>query len=257
MKITAIMMVKDEADVIRHTIDNAFRQGIDDMIIMDNLSTDGTDGIIMGMAYSHYPIWLDIDHEVGYYQSKKMTALAGMAFEKGADIVVPIDADEYWTGIGGSLRDALVNCQADIIQIPLFNYFSTPSDIHDDNPFRRITHHDIKPAPLVKVAVRNIPGLVIHQGNHGASGKGSVYRQECAMIGHFPWRSPEQFETKVSNGSRAYAESNLPEEMGGHWRSYGRILEDHGSEALREHYEKWFTDPELETVDDPVWSKYV
>ena len=53
-----------------------------------------------------------------------MTDLATTAFEQfDADIVVPFDADEYWTGRRCSLREALEGTVSDIIGVPLFNYF--------------------------------------------------------------------------------------------------------------------------------------
>jgi glycosyltransferase involved in cell wall biosynthesis len=255
MRLIGVTMVKDEADVIRHTIENLFRQGVDEVIAMDNLSTDDTHEILMDMT-NEYPMFVDIDHEVGYYQSRKMTALAQTAFNRGADVVVPFDADEYWTGRGRSLRESIESTEADIFHFRLTNYFPTHDDVVSVSPFETIVNRDVEYAPLNKVAVRNVPGLVIEQGNHNARGNGAHKVVGGALIGHFPWRSPKQFESKVRNGAAAYKATDLPDEMGGHWRSYGEILEHHGSEALRSHFYEWFHTPELETVRAPVTKEW-
>ncbi len=46
MTVVAIMMVKDEADIIGHTLDHLHAQGIDHVVIADNMSTDNTGFIL-------------------------------------------------------------------------------------------------------------------------------------------------------------------------------------------------------------------
>jgi hypothetical protein len=187
-----------------------------------------------------------------------MTNLAKIAFnELGADIVVPFDADEFWTGMYMPLKSVLEDSNFDIINIHLYNYFPSSLDSVNLNPFERIVHRDINNAPLNKVAIRRMDEFIIHQGNHSASGSDSVGIAHNCMIGHFSWRTFAQFLTKVKNGYAAYEASDLPEDMGSHWRSYGRILYEHGEEALLDHYKTWFVDPEdVSLVRDPV-TKYV
>lgn len=253
MKIVGVSMVKDEADIIGFTVANLLDQGVDHLIIADNLSSDSTPEILKRIQADGHPISLVEDKEVGYYQSRKMTDLATTAFEQfDADIVVPFDADEYWTGRKRSLREALEGTVSDIIGVPLFNYFPTSRDGVDQNPFKRIQRRDKKRAPLYKVAVRHIPGLKIMQGNHSAEGEGTYEICHNALIGHFPWRSYQQFENKVRNGYEAYRASTLPKEMGSHWRSYGELLENHGPDGLRSHFEEWFFDPAIELDLAPI-----
>ena len=134
MKIVGVSMVKDEADIIGFTVANLLDQGVDHLIIADNLSSDSTSEILKRIQADGHPISLVEDKEVGYYQSRKMTDLATTAFEQfDADIVVPFDADEYWTGRKRSLREALEGTVSDIIGVPLFNYFPTSRDGVDQN----------------------------------------------------------------------------------------------------------------------------
>ena len=86
---------------------------------------------------------------------------------------------------------------------------------------------------------------MIEQGNHGARYDAHAPRTSGLVVRHFPYRSPEQFARKAVNGAEAYAAADLPDDVGRHWREYGRILADGGEDALSEHYRRWFhvTDP--------------
>lgn len=250
----AVTMVKDEVDVIGYTLSHLANEGVAGIIVADNMSSDGTRDLLEGLTL---PCELKIleDTEVAYYQSRKMTALASSAFEFcGADWVIPFDADELWCSPGASLAAALGNIgpSVDAVAAQLYNHFPSVGQPMDPNPFKSVVMRDSKPAPLPKVAIRSTPQeFVIHQGNHGVSGRTAV--KSRLQVHHFPWRSYEQFESKVRNGYKAYVATDLPEEIGGHWRSYGRVLEEHGPDALRGIYETWFTDPvDVRLIRDPA-----
>lgn len=252
MRIVGVSMVKDESDVIEFIVRNLFDQGVDALLIADNLSSDSTPEKLASLS-EEFPIDVVEDKEIGYYQSRKMTDLATVAFQQmGADLVIPFDADEFWTGRKCSLRESLEGAGADIISFPLYNFFPTSSDPSSVDPFSRILNRDTTRAPLYKVAVRNIPGLQIMQGNHSAKGCGTYEVSTTAMIGHFPWRSFAQFHRKVRNGYEAYLATSLPETEGSHWRMYGGLLNDHGVDALRKYYEEWFFDPPMPLEFAPI-----
>jgi hypothetical protein len=121
---------------------------------------------------------------------------------------------------------------------------------------------DAKPGAMAKVAVRWTPGTVIDQGNHSASRDGARLeaRWSDLAIRHFPYRSAEQFVAKAKIGAAAYAASNLPADMGAHWRQYGQLLDLHGPEALadvfRQHF--WHLSPiDDDMVEDPApWRRW-
>lgn len=263
MKIAAVTMVKDEAEIIEYTLAYMASE-VDEIIVADNLSSDETVEVLASLNLP-CSLVLTNDDEVGYYQSRKMTDLAFLAKERGADWVIPFDADEIWRSSDGSIREALSRVVSPVAGFSLYNYFPCPGDDQEArNPFQRIYHRDASPAPLPKVAVRPVPGLVIEQGNHGASINGrkvpdprSGLRADPPIVGvvrHFPWRSFEQFELKVRNGAAAYQATDLPEEMGSHWRGYGRVLDELGPEGLRTGiWERWFYNPDgVDLVYDPV-----
>lgn len=268
----AVLRVKDEVDVLGFTLEHLRVQKLDGIFVIDNGSTDGTaetisrfhERCMSGPIESWGPgsgnpwVMMADDPEVAYYQAAKMTGAAEFLHDlNGAKWIIPVDADELWVTRGTPLGDyfrALPD-SVDCVEFNLYNHFPTSGDAgYQLNPFLRIAGRDPEPAPLPKVAIRWQSGMAIHQGNHGADGPVARVRPDCAEVRHFPWRSFEQFEKKVRNGAAAYAAAaDLPEEMGAHWRGHGRILEEHGVEALRtEVWAKWFFDPPIELVDDPA-----
>lgn len=238
MTVFGISMVRDEADIIESTIRHMLHE-VDELIVIDNGSVDGTREIL-----AEIPITVLDDPDPAYYQSEKMSALAQQARQRGADWVVPFDADEWWVA-DGRIGDVLARCDSHIVTAALFDHVATPDD--------QLGWRRREGLGLPKVAVRALPGLTIHQGNHGAALTG-VRRPRVAdgllTVHHFPYRSPEQFISKVRNGAAAYAATDLPEGVGVHWRQYGRILDEDGEQGLIDLFNEHFfvEDPE----DDPA-----
>ena len=173
MTVAAILLVKDEADVIEWTLRHLHRQDVDAAIVADNGSTDGTREILDRLV-AETDGWLAVqdDPEVGYWQSAKTTALAHEAHERGFDWVIPCDADEMWVAADGRTVGAwLRGVPPDVLlaRAALYNYVPTAEDPADSNPFTRIGWRLAEPAPLGKVACRLRPDLTVEAGNHGAS----------------------------------------------------------------------------------------
>lgn len=235
-----VSMVRDEADVIAGTLTHLADE-VDFLLVADNGSTDGTREILAELEDS-LPLKVVDDPEVGYYQSPKMSALAETAAGMGATWIVPFDADELWVWRGGRIRDELAGCRMGIVNARLYNHFPSSVDPVDPDPFRSIIWRQADPAPLPKVAFRWEPGAVIHQGNHAVTlpTRSKVY-EGGLEIRHFPYRSAEQFVRKARNGAAAYKATDLPENVGAHWRSYGDILERHGEDVLIDAvFRRWF-----------------
>jgi glycosyltransferase involved in cell wall biosynthesis len=203
--IIAISMVRDEEDVIGHTLAHMLTQ-VDHAIIADNRSTDSTPAILR--SFDH--VTVVNDPERGYYQADKMTRLTHQAGDMGATWVVPFDADEAWY-----LPD-LSTVDADVVQARPFVYVPQPSDPDDPNPITRITWRLPLPERQFKVCFRYHPDAELHMGNHDVHRPGR--RVHEGTVRHYQYRTVEQVRRKVSNGVEAYDASGLPTLYGTHWR---------------------------------------
>ena len=262
-RVWGISMVRDEVDVVEGVVRHMASEGVDGILVADNLSRDGTSEDLADLVGNiGCELVVVADLELAYYQSAKMTRLMREAAERGADWVIPFDADEIWSAkdpmpLAQALR-ALPDRTA-FITADLYNHFGMPSDDPTEvDPFVRIRNRDPAIGSLPKIACRTNRRLIINQGNHTCEPEeGAPYAPSGGTLGtirHFSWRSPEQFEKKVRNGAEAYAASDLPDSLGGHWRQYGAILDANGPAALRDDvFYRWFFDPpETDLIDDPA-----
>lgn len=216
-EVWAIFLVKNEADVLGHTLKHAFGQGIDRALVVDNGSTDGTLELINELT-GRYDIIVGFDHEAAYYQSHKMTYLARWASKRGAGWVIPTDADEFWFAESDTVGDFLRSTTNDIVEAQLFNLFPTPAqpEAHGLEGTLRFDHTK---HVLGKTALRGHPLAWLSMGNHfgvrpGMTGGG-------LFVAHVPWRSRAQYGRKVRQGAAALASTDLEEHLGGHWRRLG------------------------------------
>lgn len=243
MSTWAVSMMRDEADIAPWTVRHMLTQ-VDEVLIADNGSKDGTRELLEEMG-----VKVLNDGVRAYYQSQKITALAHFAEASGARWIVPFDADEVWYSPHGRIKDVLADIDPEFLvtAAELYDHVVTGADRLEANPLRRIGWRRREPGALPKVACRARPDLLIEQGNHGARyDGGATYTSGHLVVRHFPYRSAEQFRRKARNGAEAYAATDLPEDVGAHWRNYGRILDEHGPEALDAVFYEWFH------VEDPA-----
>lgn len=266
MSVAALMLVKDEADVIEPVVRHLLAQ-LDEVYVYDNLSTDGTSAILAQLARETGRVRVEIDREVGYRQSEKTSNLARLAQGRGHSWAVPCDADEVWYSPFGRIADVLEAVAPEFVFVPaaLFDHIPTGADdLGDSDPTSRIGWRFANPARLVKVACRLVPGLVIGMGNHEASVPGSISSSGAMpapilpgqlVVRHFSWRGEDQYLRKIRNGVAAYAASGLPDTYGGHWRMWaGRTDED-----VVSHFREWFyvPDPEARVECDDVEARLI
>lgn len=215
--IVGVSLVKDEADIIepilRHMADE-----VDELIVADNLSTDGTREILARLV-AELPLTVIDDNEVAHYQGRKMTALAHLAGERGATWIVPFDADEWWC-CQGRMKEILPSLTG-VLHVPAFEHIPNDDDTPDSDPTKRIAHRLVHPKLMTKVAFEFRSGVRISEGNHAVIHPSPYAPSHPLEIREFQYRSLEQATRKVRNGKRALEATNLDPMTGFHWRQMG------------------------------------
>jgi hypothetical protein len=160
--IVGVMLVRNEADIIRTNLLYHLASGIDQVLVVDNGSFDGTFEILEELATAGR---VHVFSRPGAFLQSAMTIeLAREAFLRGADWVVPIDADEFWHVPNGRLRDVLdAAAGAGILEAEVVNF------VQD----RR--QHELSPRALLTMTRRVLAPV-------GASGEADVL-VESGQIG--------------------------------------------------------------------------
>lgn len=174
--IAAVTTTLDEADIIEATATCLLNGGVD-LILAADSSTDGTGDILkrLGAEVTR------VDESV-HRQPYWMNRLAREAHDRGAEWIVPWDADEFWLGL-----DHLKGLTENVAVATLWHHLDFDRKV-------------IPAESLPKVAYRWQPGAVIANGNHDVSIAGS--RANVLEIRHLQYRGFDHFARKVSERVR-------------------------------------------------------
>jgi glycosyltransferase involved in cell wall biosynthesis len=242
VKLVMTLLVRDEEDIIEANLRHHLAAGMDEIIVTDNSSVDGTGEILARFAAGGRVTILDEPGD-DYSQSAWVTRMARIAAaELGADWVIHGDADEFYAALAGTLRDALASVPPDcgVVEVPRLNFEPVSGG---SGPFyERMIVRSVRAAnplgqPLpAKVCHRADPEVVVGQGNHALTGSDwRTSAERPLLIYHYPMRSYGQFENKIRLGGAAYARNTrLPPSVGRTWRWLFDLYEDG---RLREWYE--------------------
>ena len=225
MKIIGIAMVRDEADVIRLSVRHHLALGLDGVLVVDNGSSDDTPRLLEQMRRGDDRIEWSADAGP-YHQAEILTALAREAVRRGADWVLPFDADEFWWVRGGDLRAVLAGSPAGALRAPVVNFVqrrdqivrseaalltmtrrvATPLNrrqLREQDPMlaRRIPYVELSYQP--KCVSRPTAAIEIGRGNHFVDGvAGPTTKTTKFICLHAPLRSRAGLELKAAAGAR-------------------------------------------------------
>lgn len=258
--IWAVTVVRNEADIIGQVVEHLIRQGVEAIIVADNRSDDGTRQALERAAVDA-PIYVCSDPIDAFYQDVKMTVLAEIARDLGAEWVVPFDADELWFARGETLSEHLRRSDDDVVTAKIHNVFPSWDDPPANDPLVRLRHMDRKPHYLEKVAFRPRSLFYLGMGNHRVDVRGTV--GNGLFVAHFPWRDREQVRRKVLQGTRGLEKANLTSETSVHWRRVAAWSEaeliDGWDQLLAGHRVRemaWYPRGRLEEVDVTTWTSW-
>ena len=207
MKLVAVSVVKNEADIIEAFVRHN-QTCVDEHLIFDHDSTDGTREILLQLVRDGLPLRLFTGDALGKLQLSRTHHLCRLAFnEHGADWVLPLDGDELINVENRATLESELGSgdSAGPKCLPLLNYSSTTADDPAEmNPVRRIQHRPAGAVTTFKVLIpRSLgtaPDVATGEGNHALQRGSEVLPAKTltqASLAHFPLRSPEQQVLRV------------------------------------------------------------
>ena len=210
MKIVTITTVKNEADIIESFI-RYHLNIVDEMIILNNGSTDDTSYILDKLLCEGLPLIILNDSDKYFEPMVKYNCLLKKAVnEYDADIICPLDVDEFITCPKGNPRNIIENIpNSTFYKVKWKTYVPSKTDNAEDRFVpSRITHvRDEKIETFYKVILTKDLfcnyDVRLKTGNHDLKYKekfeGDIHCEECdeLRIAHFPLRSVEQMTSKV------------------------------------------------------------
>lgn len=238
MKLAMTLLVKNEIDIIETHV-RYHRPKVDFMVVMDNMSTDGT-----------YEKLQDLSRELGgivvltmaspvYDQAHWVGRMIRHCADLGADWVANSDADEFWLGDIRYVVGEFWGVGANIVYPDGTTYQPTTMDnLADKNPASRLLWCDGPSTPFgSKKAIHATQGFShIEQGNHWVrflpAFKDHIQETPSLRLCHYPFRSEEQF---VSKHRGKWSETKLGQ-MGIGWRSINNVCVEGGEQSLRQYY---------------------
>ena len=208
MRLVAVSIVKNEADIIEAFVRHSLAW-VDLHLVFDHDSTDGTRDILQSLRAEGLPLELFTDDAIGKLQQYRSNHLSRLAArERGADWVIPLDADEILTGPSrAELEVELGRSPAGSVRsLPLLNYVPTPGDDPTEaNPVRRLQHCSSGVRHTRKVMVPH--ALAVDEAVVAGMGSHVVHRGDVTLpdlplpdsfyLAHFPLRSPEHQALRV------------------------------------------------------------
>lgn len=267
IKLWAITGVKDEEDVIDHTLYHLAAEGVDGAVVADNMSSDSTrDKLNEAKEKLHGIMEVIIidDPEVAYKQDYKMTTMARTyGASRNIDWFIPFDADELWFSRQGTLKEVFQAAHEHNKQTikPLYtNHALTNFDIKGNSPYDSMIYKWSLPTNF-KTAFKFRSDISISNGNHFVYWNVNGHSRDenplldVVEIRHFQYRSKEHFIRKILNAYTAC--KALPENAdlrgGAAWKEQFLAYEAEGLNGLENYFYKNIFSNELgDLIKDPA-----
>ncbi len=277
MKVVSVSMVRNEEDVIelfvRHNL-----HVVDEMIIVDHLSSDTTVDILDSLVAEGLPIQIVKETHPGYYQAKILTReMRRAARELSADWVIPLDADEFLTSQTGDTRKLFEGLERSKVNAILWKTYVPRSLDLKDNSFlfdriryRREPEASPYPKVIVPGKIAGKRGMQLKMGSHGVRDYSQLRNKTLEMVlmgdlclAHFPVRSETQVKLKALQSRMALVVSlGSKTTVGKHHRPIFDALrngEDVSGERIAEYAFDYavadeFRSQPISLVEDPMLS---
>lgn len=210
MKIVAVSMVKNESDIIESFIRNTLKY-VDQMLVLDHFSTDGTREILEFLKSEGLPLIIENAMRVDYVQSLIMTELIYKAKDiLHGDLILPIDADEFILPTSSDFRKKLHTYSPEYVYL-IPSFITIPLNYNKEEFLLSGTHiQSLQAQEMKKIMIgRHVLDryhLGIAMGNHNLDvsnriRKKIIYKKaDDFYYAHFQIRSEKQYISKITNG---------------------------------------------------------
>lgn len=213
MPLFGLMVVRNAHDLLAVNLRHHLSQGVERFLVYDHASTDATREVLGEFAEAGVLDWSSVD---GPFRIEEwMNELAIEAYIQGADWVLPIDVDEFWTaGPGRTMSECLASTEAGGLRARMLTFVqqhdqleSTPKGLlrmvyRTDALSREQLAENARrldqgaPIPFWAAAYdpkcisRATPSLHIHRGAHYVSGVSGPIEPTVEIVClHAPVRS--------------------------------------------------------------------
>ena len=205
MRVAMTLVVRDEVDLVGDWLRYHLARGIDQVIVTDHRSVDGTSEVLAEHARDGR-VRVIREEAPEMRQAEWVTRMARLAAtDHGADWVINSDADEFWWPRDGGVHELLdaIPGRYGVVR-GLWRQFV----LRPDGPTSFAERMTVRCRPVadfaspyhaqVKIAHRALPDVFVSEGNHDAYGDGLTLIREWLPfeVLHFPLRAEAQVEDK-------------------------------------------------------------
>lgn len=249
MKLVGITMVRNEADVIESFIRHNLGY-LDQMLVLDHGSTDETASLLGALVAEGLPLTILGCEIKEYDQSRIMTDLLQMAFQKfGADTVFPLDGDEFLRCPSKLHLESVLQARLEqpVLALSWPVYVSSEGSEAETHPLHRFCWRVATGKPafskvIVQRSITTRSQFALIPGNHGVivpvgnGGVGKLAEMQVPFddlaVAHLPFRSADQLMAKVLvgwlNSRLHFRDRPEMQQFEWHWRSLFERISKHG-----------------------------
>jgi hypothetical protein len=253
VKIAAHVGIKDEVDLVGHCLDQLFAIGVDQVVVTDMGSTDGSVEWLRAHPDKQRVRLVESDDSEPSGLREWTSRSTRLMRETGADWAVFLDADELLLPRDGDLRSILANARADLLKVDRFNVPLTNAGLQLPRPLPPSFYGSlplvVDPVPDFQLQVdaeppvpwsRGVPmpkaivriaamGEVTVGGHDVIAPEGrEILRERPAdlVLAHLAFTTRERFEAKVANIAASLANNKVFfENIAWHWKRWALAFE--------------------------------
>jgi len=278
MRLVGVSMVRNEADIIEAFVRHNAAV-LDALVVVDHGSVDGTREILFALGDEGLPLAIEQDHELAQRQPEILTRAARAAFAQGADVVFPLDADEFLKIPDRALLEQVLENLPAGLNGALHWQTYVPDDAQSPpgqslSAARRrlaVERHGLHKLVLTRAFASDAdtalgPGshtIISRCGELHAPSHLARLRADVVALAHLPVRSARQLELKVTIGWLAHrAASRSDIDLAFHWRelydAFRRTGPPSPSElcAIAANYgvarARWLSVDDIPLIEDPL-----